>query len=134
MVAITYQDIELVKKILERPNININSQNKRGQTPLMYAYQLKNRDIIHLLKSHDADESIEDNKGRTVEWYKDPKNATVFLEEAVHELGEHKDMIEAVRTLTSLKSQRKGGKKKRTNKKRKSRRSFTRSIMRLFSK
>ena len=53
---------KLVKYFLDK-NYNPNEQNNLGDTPLHYAIQLKNKNIIQLLMNDGGDLNIQNKKG-----------------------------------------------------------------------
>jgi ankyrin repeat protein len=119
MIATLYEDIDSIKQILRRCSDKkcIDAQNDDGETALMYACRSNNSEIKRVIEKAGANTKITDKAGNTAEWY-NKENSLAKLQGMVDQ----------------VKGRHKGGKKKRTNKKRKHRRSFTRSIMRLFSK
>lgn len=64
-MAITYNNMEIVKYILEQ-GIDVNSTKRRSKfTPLMAAASYGRVDILTLLLEHGADKNITDSKGFT---------------------------------------------------------------------
>lgn len=62
--AVFKGNIELSTFLLtNKANPNLTDFN--GVTPLMYAVQFKNKDMIKLLQKFNADKSLVDNKGKT---------------------------------------------------------------------
>ena len=60
--AVTFDDIEGAKKILERNKDAVNSRDKYGSTPLHYAFRVE---LDRLLLEHGAEVNSRDKKGQT---------------------------------------------------------------------
>jgi ankyrin repeat protein len=58
-------DVGLIEHILNTINININSQNNRGETPLYQAVQINNLETVELLLIRGADPNMSDYYGET---------------------------------------------------------------------
>ena len=58
MEAVIHQDIEQVKKLIEE-DVNVNAQDRHGNTALMYAVNMENLEIIKLLINNRADVTIQ---------------------------------------------------------------------------
>ena len=64
-IAISYNQIDLAKHICDHKNTNINAQDENGNTPLMFAAQRNNIEIIKLLLHHNADPDIKNLENKT---------------------------------------------------------------------
>jgi len=64
-IAIYYNQIDLIKHICDHQNTNINAQDENGNTPLMFAAQRNNIEIINLLLHHGADPDINNLENKT---------------------------------------------------------------------
>ncbi len=56
MYACIHNHFEVVKLLLEQPNIDINAKDANGKTALTLARHFGNKDIVNLLKKHGATE------------------------------------------------------------------------------
>ena len=57
---------ELLKRLLDAPDINVNAQDNEGQTALMMAIIKKHYFIIvQILRHYRIDVNVQDDKGRT---------------------------------------------------------------------
>jgi ankyrin repeat protein len=69
-IACNLELVNIVEKLIKYPNININSQDRDNQlTPLYYAINIFNLEIIKLLVKQGADINLQDAYGNTVLHY-----------------------------------------------------------------
>lgn len=65
MHAVANEHENIVKLLLQTPDINVNTQDDDGLTPLMDASSLGNKAIVKLLLDAGADSNIKNKKGQT---------------------------------------------------------------------
>jgi len=65
LIAVEQSNLSAVKDLLKIKDININIQDKEGQTPLMLAIKRNHQPIIIELINHGADLNIQDKDGKT---------------------------------------------------------------------
>lgn len=79
-IAVINKDMGIINELLSSDNIDINSQDNTGKTPLLYAYDL---DLINrLLSMPNIDENILDNTGqRFIDYvrYSSPRIREILL-------------------------------------------------------
>lgn len=79
MTKVCEGDIEACEKLIEA-NVDINQQDNKGATALIYAVLNKNELIIKLLLSKGADKNIATNKGLKPMAIAENNNLTSILE------------------------------------------------------
>jgi len=79
-VAISVNNIEIIKLLVENKKVNVNLQNEKGVTPLILAANFNNKDIIQYLLKKKADKSLKDKNNKTAFDYAHQKKNKEIIE------------------------------------------------------
>jgi len=104
LVAVKAGKNEFAGFLLQQPNIDVNAQDRGGNTALHQAYVSGDKKLIQILEQRGAKKDIRNNDGKTAEELgQEAQKKLAFMVQAAKKEPARKKLVEAIKKATSRK-------------------------------